>query len=92
MIIGADNFVEFNNWKEPEQIVELCQLVVVGRPPFDLKKLISKYHNAIIKMPIPLMEISSTNIRERLRNNNTIRYMVPSKVGEYIKKNKLYSF
>ena len=90
LIIGADNFLDFHNWKEPEHILELCQLVVVGRPSFDLGKLDSGYQKKIFIMPIPLMEISSSDIRKRVKNKKTIQYMVSSKVVDYIKKNKLY--
>ncbi len=90
LIIGADNFLDFHKWKEPEHIMELCRLIAVGRPSFDLDHFISGNLNGIFEMPIPLMEISSSDIRDRVKNNKSIRYMVTDKVVDYIKKNKLY--
>ncbi|MBN2410882.1 nicotinate-nucleotide adenylyltransferase [candidate division KSB1 bacterium] len=91
LIIGADNFQDFHKWKEPEHIMELCQLIVVGRPSFDLDNFNSGYRNKSYEMPIPLMEISSSDIRDRVKNNKSIRYMVTDNVIDYIKKNNLYS-
>ena len=91
LIIGADNFLDFQKWKEPGHILELCQLIVVGRPSFKLDNPDLKPENKTLFMPAPLMEISSSEIRERVKNNKTIQYMVSPKVGEYIKKHKLYS-
>ena len=90
LIIGADNFLDFHNWKAPDHILDLCQLIVVGRPTFDLDNLNSGYQNRFFEMPVPLLEISSSDIRDRVKNKKTIKYMVPGLVVDYINKNRLY--
>ncbi len=89
LIIGIDNFITFEQWKFPEKILKMATLLVINRPP--------KQTIPITKIPakhilIPDIEISSTTIRSRVKNNLPIRYYVTPKVEEYIIKNLLYNY
>jgi nicotinate-nucleotide adenylyltransferase len=89
-LMGADNVAQFHKWKEPAELVKLCNFVVFGRPGFYIESksepLVSKFQF----VEVPLLEISSTEIRTRLQQNLSIRYMVPPEVEAYIRAHALY--
>lgn len=92
-ITGMDAVLSIDTWKEPEAITDLCSLVAVSRPGYNPKKmedLPSKIRNAIIPLEIPLLAISSTEIRTRIKEGRSIRYLVPWTIENYIFKKKLY--
>lgn len=96
-ITGADAVLELLTWYKIGELLTLCKFIAVTRPGFDKRDLeqkiveiSSKYDGEIVCIEVPLLEISSTNIRERLRNGKTIKYLLPEAVEEYIEKNKLY--
>lgn len=90
LIIGQDNLKDFDKWKEPEEILRLASLAVAARPeqpeiwPTMLEKAAIRFLNS------PLMGISASVIRERVRNGQSIRYWVPSVVEEIIRQKGLY--
>lgn len=90
MIIGADLIKNFHKWKEPEKISELTNIVAVNREENDNldKENIEKYNIKIIIAP--RIDISSTLIRERIKENKAFRYFLKDKVYNYITSNKLY--
>lgn len=89
-IIGADNLKEFHRWKEPDEILKIAKLIVVNRGGYQIR-IPKKLRNIeIYHCKIPAIEISSTNIRERLRKNFSIKYLVPETVEKYIQTKQLY--
>lgn len=91
LIIGLDNLLEFHTWKNPDRIIELAKLVVLKRRIADEKIIKNKYYNAADFIDTPLIEISSSEIRERVKNSLPIDFLVPQKVKEYILTNNLYN-
>lgn len=96
-ILGEDSLLDIEKWYEPAGIMELCSIVVTHRNDGDdtllnkhIEYLKCKYKADIIKLDVPLIDISSTNIRERVSQGKTIRYFVNSEVESYIYKNNLY--
>ncbi|MBE5927618.1 MAG: nicotinate-nucleotide adenylyltransferase [Lachnospiraceae bacterium] len=96
-ILGEDSLLDIEKWYEPARIMELCSIVVTHRNDGDdtllnkhIEYLKCKYNADIIKLDVPLIDISSTNIRERVSQGKTIRYFVNSEVEGYIYKNNLY--
>jgi len=89
-IIGEDNLHEIHLWKNPEQIVKLSTLVVLRRPKIKKTDLSIKYDGNIINADTPLIDISSTMIRERIRNNLPWKSLVLPDVYDYIEKHQLY--
>ena len=85
-IIGSDSLDELENWKDIDKILRLAKLIVVNRPGFPVKRVSSK----IKQIKIPALDISSSMIRDRMRNSKSIRYLVPELVRKFIIKNKLY--
>jgi nicotinate-nucleotide adenylyltransferase len=90
LIIGEDNVVEFHSWKNPDKILQLCRIVAVKRPKVNLSEKARVRHPDFIYIDAPLMDISSSDIRERVKNNKTITFLVPAAVEEYIVSHQLY--
>lgn len=89
-IVGYDNIFSFHKWKDPDEILKLAKIIVLKRksslpPPFE-----DKYYHQAIFVQTRGIEISATDIRERVRNNQPIHFLVPQKVKEYIYEQKLY--
>jgi len=96
-ITGADAVLELLTWYKIGELLTLCKFIAVTRPGFDIWKLeqkiteiTSKYDGEIICLEVPLLEISSTDIRERIRNGKPVKYLLPEEVEAYIHKNGLY--
>ena len=90
LIIGADLIKDFHKWKEPEKIAEISDITVVNRENDNnlYKENIEKYNIKIIMAP--RIDISSSLIRERIKEKKGFRYFVNKKVYNYIKENNLY--
>ncbi|MFQ5674581.1 MAG: nicotinate (nicotinamide) nucleotide adenylyltransferase [bacterium] len=91
-IMGSDNFRDFQNWKTPEKILELCEVVVFPRDRRDAEKFPSKYRHQIHYLPLaPLIEISSSKVRDLVRDQRSLRYWVPKVVESFILHEKIYT-
>ena len=90
LIIGYDNIIDFKTWKEPDEILKLANLVVLKRKLTAEPKVKDKYYNSAIFVETPTIEISSSEIRERLKKGLPINFLVPRKVKNYIYENNPY--
>jgi nicotinate-nucleotide adenylyltransferase len=88
-IIGGDNLQSFHLWKNYESILENYQLFVYRRAGFHENPLLAN-HKKISLYEVPLLNISSTYIRETLQAGKSIRYLVPKVVKEFIDENNMY--
>ena len=87
LIIGEDNVAKFKDWKEVNWIMNNFDVLVYERKTENLKSQISnlKFYN------LPLFDISSTEIRNRIKNKQSINYFVTENVEQFITFHKLYS-
>jgi nicotinate-nucleotide adenylyltransferase len=90
LIIGYDNLITFDTWKEPDKLLKLVKLVVLRRKVKEDDFERNKYFKKAIFIETPLIEIYGTDIRERVKNNKSIKFLVPTKVIAYIYKHNLY--
>jgi nicotinate-nucleotide adenylyltransferase len=94
-ILGRDTLAGLPLWKEPEKLVQLCRLVVAPRlGSKDLKHLeaaIPGLLDKVIQLDMPVIGISSSEIRQRIAQGQPIRYLVPLEVEEYITEHKIYA-
>ena len=90
LIIGADSLLEMTIWKNPDEILKSIRVLVLLRPGFDIQNSDKKYLDKVTMVSVPNIDISSTKIRNRIRNNQTIRYWVPEAVERYIHTKGLY--
>lgn len=96
-IIGGDSVMSLHKWKNYKTLLEICNFVVAKRVGISNKEtekrirvLNRKFGNVIYEIPVPYINISSTEIRAKVIKNKTIKYYVPIEVEDYIIKNKLY--
>ncbi len=92
-ICGADSMIEINSWYQPERLVSICRFATAARPGFDLTRIAqlpAKWQEKIDILDMPLLEISSTDIRQYVQDNKAIKYLLPDAVEEYIHARKLY--
>ncbi|MEI0486686.1 nicotinate (nicotinamide) nucleotide adenylyltransferase [Brachyspira intermedia] len=90
LIIGADLIKGFDKWREPERIAEISDITVVNREDDKnlYKENIDKYNIKVIMAP--RIDISSSLIRNRIKEKKGFRYFVKEKVYDYIVSKKLY--
>jgi nicotinate-nucleotide adenylyltransferase len=96
-LMGADSLAEFSTWREPRRIVELAELAVVNRggatlPDLtSLRELLGEPLLARIHfVTISGVDVSSSDVRRRIREGKSIRYMVPRAVECYIETHGFY--
>lgn len=88
LIMGSDNLHTFHKWKNYEQILEFYSIYIYPRPGFDGGDF--KNHPKIKFIEAPLMEISSTFIRNAIKSKKDVRFMMPEKVADYIDEMNFY--
>lgn len=93
-ITGADAVLEILTWHEHDQLTRECQFIAVTRPGFVLEHLTrivdARFLDSIHFLNIPALEISSTDIRRRVREGRSIKYLTPEPVEAYINRQRLY--
>ncbi len=90
LLIGSDSFLELSTWKDPEMILEQVHLLVASRPGFNIEKGEKRFREKATVVKAPLIDISSSEIRKRVRLGNSIRYWVPESVEKIIFEKGLY--
>ena len=96
-ITGADAVLEMLTWKDVERLLSMTTFIAATRPGYDLhhledtlKTLPKEIIKKILPLEVPALSISSSNIRARVREERSIKYLLPEPVEAYIQKNKLY--
>jgi len=89
-IIGYDNIFSFHTWKDPDEIMKLTKLVVLKRKSSHPPQFEDKYYDLAVFVQTRGIEISATDLRERVKNGLPINFLVPPRVMEYINNHKLY--
>ena len=86
LIMGADNIIEFDKWKNYKKLLKY-KIIIVNRNNIDINKYIKKYNtnNFIVINDYKFIDISSTKLRENLNSK-----YIDKKVLDYIKKNNLF--
>lgn len=89
LIIGSDNWIEFDRWRNCDEIVAEFEILIYPRPGYEiddssLPGTVSVMHNA------PQALISSTFIRQSVKEGKNVNFFVPAGVYDYIRRNNLY--
>ena len=90
LIMGEDNLKSFHKWKNYETILQNYPIYVYPRISTDEEILDTKKYHNIHFIAAPIVEISSTFIRENIRNKKNVQPLLPQKVWDYIDHNNLY--
>ena len=94
-IIGGDSLRSLPKWYKPEELVKLCKFLVYPRYGADLDddiyEIVKKYGGDIYPLHSPVINISSTQIREKIIKGEDVLDMLPEGVFRYIKEHKLYT-
>jgi len=102
-IIGADMLVDIAAWKNIGEILKLCRFIAVSRPGYDVQKIFNQYYlsskntsiaselmeNVLVE-DVATLDISSTSIRQRVKEWKSIKYLVPETVEQFIHNKQLY--
>lgn len=102
-IIGADMLMEISTWKNIGELLEICRFIAVSRPGYDIQKILNQHflssqnHATASKMlgrilieDSAMLDISATNIRRRVKEWKSIKYLVPEPVEQFIHNQQLY--
>lgn len=88
LIIGEDNLTHFHKWKNYEEILNHHRMIVYPRPNSKKPKL--DFDGNIDMVEAPMLHISATYIRESIKQDHSIKYLVPAEVEFLIKSRKFY--
>jgi len=88
LIMGGDNLVTFHKWKNYERLLDNHKILVYKRPNSDVPELAN--HENIEIFDAPLLDISSSYIRNLIKEGKSIRYLVPDKVYRYLDETPIY--
>lgn len=93
-ILGADEALDLPNWHDAESLSRMVWFVTVPRPGFNIAELRTRlpasFYSRIEFLPLTPMDISSTEIRARVKAGKSIKYLVTTEVEAYIYKHGLY--
>jgi len=87
-ICGMDSLQNFKNWREYQKILDNYELLVFPREGYDGGELIN--YPSVTVLKTPLIEISSTFIRQCVKEGRDVRHFMPEKAFEYMKEHRLY--
>ncbi|MDT0632822.1 nicotinate (nicotinamide) nucleotide adenylyltransferase [Rubrivirga sp. S365] len=91
LVLGGDSLAGFASWREPRAILDLARLVVYDRPGADLADVPAWVTDHATRVAGPLVDLSSTELRARIRAGRTVRYLVPDAVRAEIAARGLYA-
>lgn len=97
-ILGADSLQKFRTWMEPARILEAATILAAVRDECEIlelehtaREIVKMYGGQIQTIRTPMFQVSSHEIRKRVCRGETIRYLVPKQVEEYILQHGLYA-
>lgn len=96
-IMGADSLKDFDEWREPQRIVNAAHIIVATRNQMDpsgfeslLEKRRNEFHGDFLKLDSPNLDISSKHLRSMIGAGESVRYYVPEPVRKYIAEEHIY--
>ena len=87
VVVGGDCLSQLHTWERWDEIPELAKIVAIGRPGYNTECKLSN----VLFYPVGISTVSSSEVRNRISNNESLDGFVPYKVRDYIKQNGLYA-
>ena len=88
LVVGADNWERFPRWYHADEIIEKYRILIYRRPGCEIDE--TTLPHSVQVVDTPLYDISSTEIRESVKNGNLLRRWLDPRVADYIMQHKLY--
>ena len=96
-LIGVDSLMDLDNWKNVERILGNCKIIAYNRAGFTRKEVLKqkqhieqKYSKKVIFLDMPIIDISSTSIRDSIKEGKNVNYLLPRGVESIIHKLHIY--
>lgn len=89
LVVGADNWVAWERWKSHDEIVKNYHVLIYPRLGYDVK-IPDEISDRVMLIDAPVIEVSSTEIRDAVANHQSISFYVTDEVERYIHNNKIY--
>lgn len=94
LILGADSLADLPAWREPERVVALARVAACSRPGFPVEDVTASLPEQLAArvevFAAPLLDVSSTDLRCRLREGRSVRYLIPDSVIRFVEESRLY--
>ena len=90
LIVGADSFMRFDEWKDPDALLKECSVCVLKRTGIESEKFDQGYLSKVELLDNELIEISSSELRKRIASESGLTNYLDANVIEYIYRNRLY--
>jgi nicotinate-nucleotide adenylyltransferase len=91
LILGMDSLIELPRWKDPEELFRYARVAVLPRPGFAPDAIRPDYITRVKILQTPLVDVSATEIRRRLKCGQSTGELLPPAVAAYIRDHGLYS-
>jgi nicotinate-nucleotide adenylyltransferase len=88
LVVGSDNVGELLGWKDAARLLQMCSVAVVSRPGSPLDAAAPE--GRLQRLEGASLDVSASDVRSRVRDGRSIRYLVPDGVADYIEKRGLY--
>ena len=88
LVMGGDNLANLHKWKNHQVILENHEILVYRRPDYERGRLENEANVTVVEAP--LMQISSSFIRKSIREEKSVRYLVPDEVWKYLESTPVY--
>lgn len=94
-LMGLDSLIDLPTWHDPDRLRHLVRLAAATRPGYEvdwtpLEAVMPGLSHEVTLLPMPGVSIASHNLRQRLQQGRSVRYMVPEAVRQYIRGHELY--
>lgn len=90
LVLGADAAAGLDTWHEVDELLDSCTLVVVDRPGSPLRIPPAASHATVERVEVTSLDVSSTDLRRRVRDGRSVRFLVPDPVAAMIDSEGLY--
>jgi nicotinate-nucleotide adenylyltransferase len=90
LLLGADSLLDLPGWRDPDGLLALATLAVAARPGFSVARVAPRIRARVTFLPNVPIDVSSRDLRARVRAGKSIRFLVPPRVERLVAELSLY--